>query len=285
MLRPCRAFIGSREAAKSLEPQFPGGIGAEGITMPASHTALSCCDFAVTAGSRGGGGGEGCSEVRAGAMGIVVMSGYGTLMPGAGCLRSLSSKPSGDLERLGGSQLPGASGKQQRQETRTRQYRTEVSLEIPSDKLFPFVYLPEYRSKWDKSLQSYKLVETIDQDTFIYRSITHSYGFGMVSPRDFVYLLHVKTYDGNLMTTNSISVAYPDLPATPAYIRGTTFSSGYACLPLPENPEHTRLQIIIQVDLGGFLIPSVIDHVMPMSLINFVTDCKAGFKMLRETET
>ncbi|XP_039177848.1 stAR-related lipid transfer protein 6 [Crotalus tigris] len=164
-------------------------------------------------------------------------------------------------------------------------YRTEVSLEIPSDKLFPFVYLPEYRSKWDKTLQSYKLVETIDQDTFIYRSITHSYGFGMVSPRDFVYLLHVKTYDGNLMTTNSISVAYPDLPATPAYSRGTTFSSGYACLPLPENPEHTKLQIIIQVDLGGFLMPSVIDHVMPMSLINFVTDCKAGFKMLRETET
>ncbi|KAL7989127.1 hypothetical protein Chor_008046 [Crotalus horridus] len=138
--------------------------------------------------------------------------------------------------------------------------------------------------------------------------ITHSYGFGMVSPRDFVYLLHVKTYDGNLMTTNygfqiqmawlfkqhstfalfpfiAISVAYPDLPATPAYIRGTTFSSGYACLPLPENPEHTKLQIIIQVDLGGFLMPSVIDHVMPMSLINFVTDCKAGFKMLRETET
>ncbi|XP_070790667.1 stAR-related lipid transfer protein 6 [Pituophis catenifer annectens] len=162
-------------------------------------------------------------------------------------------------------------------------YRTEVSLEIPPHKLFPFVYQPEYRSKWDKSLQSYQIVEIIDQDTFIYRSITHSYGFGMVSQRDFVYMLHVKTYDGNLMTTNSISVVHPDLLPTPAYIRGTTFSSGYVCLPLPENPEHTRLTIILQVDLGGFLTPSVINSVMPMTLLNFVTDCKSGLKMLRET--
>ncbi|XP_032068502.1 stAR-related lipid transfer protein 6 [Thamnophis elegans] len=164
-------------------------------------------------------------------------------------------------------------------------YRAEVSLEIPPDKLFPFLYLPEYRGKWDKSLQSYTLVDCIDEDTFIYRSITHSYGFGMVSPRDFVYMLHLKTYDENLMTTNSSSVVYPDLPPTPDYIRGTTFSSGYACLPLPENPEHTKLMMIIQVDLGGFLLPSVINSIMPMTLMNFVTDCKSGLKMLTQTTT
>ncbi|XP_063147209.1 stAR-related lipid transfer protein 6 [Candoia aspera] len=157
-------------------------------------------------------------------------------------------------------------------------------MDISSDKLFPFVYLPEYRSKWDKSLQSYKLVRTIDQDTFIYHSITHSYGFGLISPRDFVYMLHVKKYDGKLMTTNSISVNHPDFPPTPAYVRGTTFSSGYACLPLPENPQQSKFTVIIQVDMGGLLKRSVIDSVMPLSLINFVTDCKAGFKMLKERE-
>ncbi|XP_058024088.1 stAR-related lipid transfer protein 6 [Ahaetulla prasina] len=162
-------------------------------------------------------------------------------------------------------------------------YRAEALLEVPPHELFPFVYQPEYRSKWDKSLQSYKIVERIDQDTFIYRSITHSYGFGMVSPRDFVYLLHVKTYDENLMTTNSISVVHPDFLPTPAYIRGTTFSSGYACRPLPENPEHTKFMMIVQVDLGGFLTPSVINSVMPMTLVNFVTDCKTGLKMLKQT--
>uniref|UniRef100_A0A670ZRU3 START domain-containing protein n=1 Tax=Pseudonaja textilis TaxID=8673 RepID=A0A670ZRU3_PSETE len=45
------------------------------------------------------------------------------------------------------------------------------------------------------------------------------------------------------------------------------------------NPEHTKLMMVVQVDLGGFLMPSVINSVMPMSLINFVTDCKSGLKM------
>ncbi|KAM3844815.1 stAR-related lipid transfer protein 6 [Vipera latastei] len=170
-----------------------------------------------------------------------------------------------------------------------RRYRTEVSLEIPSDKLFPFVYLPEYRSKWDKSLQSYKLIETIDQDTFIYRSITHSYGFGMISPRDFVYMLHVKTYDGSLKTTNSEVEIHQLITShwiqrrwggrlLRTLIDKTPFFSF-------RNPEHSRLKVIVQVDLGGYLLPSVIDAVMPMSLINFVTDCKAGFKMLEPTAT
>ncbi|XP_060546217.1 stAR-related lipid transfer protein 6 isoform X3 [Pantherophis guttatus] len=204
--------------------------------MPASHTALYCWDFAVTAGSRGGEGGERCPE-----------------MDYKKTAEEVSAKVLFYLQDTEGWKVVKST--------------------------------PEYRSKWDKSLQSYQIVEIIDQDTFIYRSITHSYGFGMVSQRDFVYMLHVKTYDGNLMTTNSISVVHPDLLPTPAYIRGTTFSSGYVCLPLPENPEHTRLTIILQVDLGGFLTPSVINSVMPMTLLNFVTDCKSGLKMLRETIT
>ncbi|XP_071657871.1 stAR-related lipid transfer protein 6-like isoform X4 [Patagioenas fasciata] len=42
-------------------------------------------------------------------------------------------------------------------------YRGEgIIKEVPS-KIIPFMYLPEYRSKWDKALKSYKLLESIDQ--------------------------------------------------------------------------------------------------------------------------
>lgn len=42
-------------------------------------------------------------------------------------------------------------------------YRGEgIIKEVPS-KIIPFMYLPEYRNKWDKALQSYKLLERIDQ--------------------------------------------------------------------------------------------------------------------------
>uniref|UniRef100_A0ABM5FUG2 StAR-related lipid transfer protein 6 n=1 Tax=Pogona vitticeps TaxID=103695 RepID=A0ABM5FUG2_9SAUR len=160
-------------------------------------------------------------------------------------------------------------------------YRAEARIEVPAEKLFPFMYLPEYREKWDKAVQSYRLVETIDQDTFIFHSITHSYGFGMVSPRDFVYLLHVRKYEGDLMTTNSVSVDHPDCPQSSIYVRGSSFPSGYACCPHPENPGHSKLVAIVQVDLGGRLMPSLIESVMPTTLLNLVTDCKAGIKALK----
>ncbi|KAH0627837.1 hypothetical protein JD844_008322, partial [Phrynosoma platyrhinos] len=152
-------------------------------------------------------------------------------------------------------------------------YRAEALVEIPPHKLFPFIYLPEYRGKWDKAVQSYKLVETIDE-------VIH-YGFGMVSPREFVYLVHIKKYDGDLMTTNSVSIDHPNFPQSSKYVRGSSFPSGYACSPLPENPEHTKFVAILQVDLGGMLMPSLIDSVMPMTLINLVTDFKAGLKSLK----
>uniref|UniRef100_A0ACB8ENV7 Uncharacterized protein n=2 Tax=Sphaerodactylus townsendi TaxID=933632 RepID=A0ACB8ENV7_9SAUR len=153
-------------------------------------------------------------------------------------------------------------------------------MEQPAEKVFPFMYLPEYRTKWDKSLQSYKIVETIDQDTYIYHSVTHSFGLGLVPPRDFVYLVHIKKYNG-LLTTNSTSVDHYKCPPCRSYVRGQTFPSSYACYPLPENPNHCRMIAIIQADLGGMLLPSVIQSVMPTSLMNLITDCRAGIKALK----
>ncbi|XP_062828620.1 stAR-related lipid transfer protein 6 isoform X1 [Anolis carolinensis] len=158
-------------------------------------------------------------------------------------------------------------------------YRAEALVETPPDKLFPFLYLPEHRSKWDKAVQSYRNVETIDKDTFIIHVITHSYGFGMVSPRDFVSVVHIKKYDGDLMTSNSVGVNHPSCPSCPKYVRGNNYPSGYACSPFPGNPQHTKFVAILQVDLGGLLLPSLISSVLPTTLVNFITDCKAGLRL------
>ncbi|XP_054842621.1 stAR-related lipid transfer protein 6 [Eublepharis macularius] len=160
-------------------------------------------------------------------------------------------------------------------------YRVEATMEQPAEKIFPFMYLPEHRTKWDKSLQSYKIIETLDQDTAIYYSVTHSFGLGLVPPRDFVYLTHIKKYNG-LLTTNSTSVEHPKYPPTSSCIRGQAYPSSYACYPLPENPKHCRMMAIVQVDLGGMLLPSIVQSVLPTSLMNLVTDCRAGIKTLKE---
>nr|XP_056705047.1 stAR-related lipid transfer protein 6 [Euleptes europaea] len=159
-------------------------------------------------------------------------------------------------------------------------YRVEATIEQPAEKVFPFIYLPEHRTKWDKSLQLYRIIDTLDQDTAIYHSVTHSFGMGLVPPRDFVYLVHIKKYN-SLLTTNSTSVDHPKCPPCCSYVRGKTYPSCYACYPSPENPTHCKMVAIVQVDLGGMLLPSVVHSVMPTSLMNLVTDCRAGIKALK----
>ncbi|XP_049650254.1 stAR-related lipid transfer protein 6 [Accipiter gentilis] len=161
-------------------------------------------------------------------------------------------------------------------------YRGEgIIKEVPS-KIIPFMYLPEYRNKWDKALQSYKLLERIDQDTGIYHSVTHSYGMGLISSRDFVDLLHVKPYPGDILTTNSVSVEYSSCPPTPSCVRGYNNPCGYVCSPLPENPEHSKLVVFIQPELGGMLPSSVVETALPTTLINLITETRAGLKGLKD---
>ncbi|KAM9214221.1 stAR-related lipid transfer protein 6 [Leptosomus discolor] len=161
-------------------------------------------------------------------------------------------------------------------------YRGEgIIKEVPS-KIIPFMYLPEYRNKWDKALQSYKLLERIDQDTGIYHSVTHSYGMGLISSRDFVDLLHVKPYPGDILTTNSVSVEYSSCPPTPSCVRGYNNPCGYVCSPLPENPEHSKLVVFIQPELGGMLPGSLVETALPTTLINLITETRAGLKGLKD---
>lgn len=42
-------------------------------------------------------------------------------------------------------------------------YRGEGIIEEVPSKIIPFMYLPEYRNRWDKALKSYSLLESIDQ--------------------------------------------------------------------------------------------------------------------------
>ncbi|XP_073537360.1 stAR-related lipid transfer protein 6 isoform X3 [Phyllobates terribilis] len=113
-------------------------------------------------------------------------------------------------------------------------YRGEAIIEETPEKVIPFMYLAKYRSKWDKTLKSYTIVEEIDEDTVVCHSITHSFGKGIISPREFVDIIHVRRYDDGVVTTNSISVEYDKCPVTSSYVRGFNNPCGYVCTPLPE---------------------------------------------------
>ncbi|MEE6457859.1 hypothetical protein FKM82_000075 [Ascaphus truei] len=158
-------------------------------------------------------------------------------------------------------------------------YRGEGVIEETPDKIIQFMYLPEYRSKWDKALQSYSLIEHIDEDTAICHTVTHSYGMGLISSREFVDLIHIKKYEGGVVTTN-FSVEYANCPVSTSHVRGHNNPCGYVCSTLPENLAHSKLVVFIQPELGGLLPRSVVESALPSNLVNLINDTRVGLKKL-----
>ncbi|MBN3314903.1 STAR6 protein, partial [Atractosteus spatula] len=165
-------------------------------------------------------------------------------------------------------------------EYRGKLYRAEGIVEDTPDNIIPFMYLPEYRILWDKALKSYTLLERIDENTAICHTVTHSYGMGLISSRDFVDLISVKRYEEGIITTNSVSVDYAQCPPSPAHIRGHNNPCGYVCTPLPKSPGHSKLVVFIQPDLGGMLPQSIVESALPNNLINLINDTRTGIKTL-----
>ncbi|KAF0874852.1 stAR-related lipid transfer protein 6 [Hyaena hyaena] len=157
-------------------------------------------------------------------------------------------------------------------------YRVEGIIPEPTTKLSEFLYKPENRVTWDKSLKVYNMVHRIDSDTFICHTITQSFAMGSISPRDFIDLVYFKHDEGNMDIISCKSVDFPAYPPSSNYIRGYNHACGYVCSPLQENPAHSKLVMFIQTEMRGKLSPTVIEATMPSSLVSFILNAKDGIK-------
>ncbi|TEA10304.1 hypothetical protein DBR06_SOUSAS3710085, partial [Sousa chinensis] len=79
-----------------------------------------------------------------------------------------------------------------------------------------------------------------------------------ISPRDFIDLVYLKHYKGNMDIISSSSVYFPAYPPASNYIRGCNHACGYMCSPLPENPAYSKLVMFVQKEMRGKLAPSII---------------------------
>uniref|UniRef100_A0AAA9TPL5 StAR related lipid transfer domain containing 6 n=1 Tax=Bos taurus TaxID=9913 RepID=A0AAA9TPL5_BOVIN len=147
-------------------------------------------------------------------------------------------------------------------------YRVEAMIPESTSKLSDFLFKPENRVTWDKSLKMYNMVLKIDLDTFLCHTITESFAMGSISPRDFINLVSVKHYEGNMDVISSTSVDFPAYPPSSSYIRGYNHACGYICLPVQENPAYSKLVMFVQTEMRGKLAPSIIETTMPSNLRN-----------------
>ncbi|XP_019062389.1 stAR-related lipid transfer protein 6 isoform X2 [Fukomys damarensis] len=114
-------------------------------------------------------------------------------------------------------------------------YRVEGIIPESSTKLSDFLYQPGNRLIWDKSLKAYNVVHKIDSDTFICYIITQSFAMSSVSSRDFIDLVFIKNYEGNMAIISSKSVDFPGYPPSSNYVRGCNHPCGYVCSPLKDH--------------------------------------------------
>ncbi|XP_057554223.1 stAR-related lipid transfer protein 6 isoform X4 [Hippopotamus amphibius kiboko] len=157
-------------------------------------------------------------------------------------------------------------------------YRVEGIIPESTSKLSDFLYKPENRVTWDKSLKVYNMVQKIDSDTCICHTITQSFAMGSISPRDFIDLVYLKHYEGNMDIISSTSVDFPAYPQSSNYIRGYNHACGYICSPLQENPAYSKLVMFVQTEMRGKLAPSIIEATMPSNLVSFILNVQDGIK-------
>ncbi|GAB5579512.1 stAR-related lipid transfer protein 6 isoform X1 [Prionailurus iriomotensis] len=162
-------------------------------------------------------------------------------------------------------------------------YRVEGIIPESTTKLSEFLYKPENRVTWDKSLKVYNMVHKIDSRhihmSYHYTKFCHGLNF---PPRLYrLSILQALRREYGYYQLEANSVDFPAYPPSSNYIRGYNHACGYICSPLKENPAHSKLVMFVQTEMKGKLSPSIIEATMPSNLISFILNAKDGIKAHR----
>uniref|UniRef100_A0A8C3WIQ8 StAR-related lipid transfer protein 5 n=1 Tax=Catagonus wagneri TaxID=51154 RepID=A0A8C3WIQ8_9CETA len=134
------------------------------------------------------------------------------------------------------------------------------------------------RAKWDENVASFEIIESITDTLCVSRTTTPSAAMKLISPRDFVDLVLVRTYEDGTISSNATNVEHPLCPPKPGYVRGFNHPCGCFCEPLPGEPSKTSLVTFFQTDLSGYLPQGVVDSFFPRSMAGFYANLQKAVK-------
>ncbi|XP_064235034.1 stAR-related lipid transfer protein 6 isoform X3 [Aotus nancymaae] len=127
---------------------------------------------------------------------------------------------------------------------------------------------------YNQDTLGWKVIKT--SYTFICHTITQSFAMGSISPRDFIDLVYIKRYEGNMNIISSKSVDFPEYHPSSNYIHG--YNHPCVCSPMKENPAYSKIVMFVQTEMRGKLSPSIIEKTMPSNLVNVILNAKDGIK-------
>ncbi|XP_062516962.1 stAR-related lipid transfer protein 5-like isoform X2 [Corticium candelabrum] len=134
-------------------------------------------------------------------------------------------------------------------------YKGEGELDVSPEQALHYVTpgndLP--RKQWDSTTKEWREIEKIDKDTVVIQTITKAAMAGFIKAE---------------------STDHPQCPPESNHVRGTNLTSGLVCLPMPGEPNRTKLVFLIQSILGGMLPTALVESAMPASIIKFYTELR-----------
>ncbi|XP_062062324.1 stAR-related lipid transfer protein 5 [Lepus europaeus] len=134
------------------------------------------------------------------------------------------------------------------------------------------------REQWDENVTSFEVIESITETLCVSRTSTPSAAMKLISPRDFVDVVLVKTYEDGTISSNATHVEHPTCPPRAGFVRGFNHPCGCFCEPVPGEPDKTRLVTFFQTDLSGYLPQSVVDSFFPRSMAGFYANLQKAVK-------
>jgi len=159
-------------------------------------------------------------------------------------------------------------------------YKAEAYMDATPEDTFKYVDpSPDGpRSKWDKAVKGLEIIEEIEKDVKVVRTITHSAVGGLISSRDFIDLV-VNVNNDELISTNGYGVEHPNCPAVSDPVRGTNYPCAIICFRVPGDANKTRVASYTQTNLGGMLPKSLVENALPSNQVDMMNSLK---KALRE---
>uniref|UniRef100_H2ZQ05 START domain-containing protein n=1 Tax=Ciona savignyi TaxID=51511 RepID=H2ZQ05_CIOSA len=155
-------------------------------------------------------------------------------------------------------------------------YKFSCVVNAPCEMVYGVLIPPssaEERLAWDKSIEDYYPLISIDENTFIAVIKTPAILMGMISPREFVDLFHTKVVERDEHWVFAGSVACDEHKVTKNYIRAKTHPSGYAAIPIDRNT--TRVDFYINIDVGGMLPRALVEANLPAQQVKYIENLTA----------
>ncbi|XP_077984730.1 stAR-related lipid transfer protein 5-like [Glandiceps talaboti] len=149
-------------------------------------------------------------------------------------------------------------------------YRAEYTFNASPEKIFEMTADLSLIQKTNKHIAEMQIIELIDDNTKVFRTLTVSMMMGLISPREFVSVFQAKTLtDREGYCVYHGAVEHPHCPVVNDYVRAITYPTCRFIFPVEGDPNKARCVGFNQSDIKLFP-QTLVEQLTPSTMISHI---------------